>query len=165
MRPLRLQSAMEYLMTYSWAFLIIALVLVALFALGLFNPGTVINSQCILPAGLSCISAFMVSNGLASLNLLQATTAPINLTAWGCNTVQTVAHMYCPGTVCPAPAANQIKMQIGANYTFNVQCWSGSSTYSASPGGAFTGYLTINYTEVTSGFPHTIVGQLTAKVT
>jgi len=34
------QSAMEYLMTYSWAILIIAVVLAALFQLGIFNPMT-----------------------------------------------------------------------------------------------------------------------------
>jgi len=34
------QSAMEYLMTYSWAILIIAVVLAALFQLGVFNPMT-----------------------------------------------------------------------------------------------------------------------------
>ncbi len=31
------QSAMEYLMTYGWAILIIAVVLAALFSLGVFN--------------------------------------------------------------------------------------------------------------------------------
>ena len=34
---IRLQSAMEYLMTYGWAILIIAVVLGALFQLGVFN--------------------------------------------------------------------------------------------------------------------------------
>ncbi len=37
---LRLQSAMEYLMTYGWAILIIAVVLGALFQLGIFNAST-----------------------------------------------------------------------------------------------------------------------------
>ena len=36
----RSQSAMEYLMTYGWAILIIAVVLAALFELGIFNPMT-----------------------------------------------------------------------------------------------------------------------------
>ncbi len=40
MRLKRLQSAMEYLMTYGWAILIIAVVLGALFQLGVFNAGT-----------------------------------------------------------------------------------------------------------------------------
>ncbi len=34
------QSAMEYLMTYGWAILIIAIVMVAMFSLGIFNPLT-----------------------------------------------------------------------------------------------------------------------------
>ena len=34
---MKVQSAMEYLMTYGWAILIIAIVLVALFSLGVFN--------------------------------------------------------------------------------------------------------------------------------
>ncbi len=36
----RAQSAMEYLMTYGWAILIIAVVLGALFSLGIFNSAT-----------------------------------------------------------------------------------------------------------------------------
>ncbi len=38
--PSKLQSAMEYLMTYGWAILIIAVVLGALFQLGIFNAST-----------------------------------------------------------------------------------------------------------------------------
>ena len=34
MKDMKLQSAMEYLMTYGWAILIIAIVMVALFSLG-----------------------------------------------------------------------------------------------------------------------------------
>lgn len=168
MRPVKLQSAMEYLMTYSWALLVIALVLVALFTLGVFNPSSVISSQCILPAGLSCVSVYMVSNGLVSINLLQATNTPINITAWGCNANQSIKNMYCPGSVCvngAATTANQIKMQIGANYSYNVQCWGGTAKISSNPGSAFSGYITLNYTEFTTGFPHTVVGQLQAKVT
>jgi len=37
---LKAQSAMEYLMTYGWAILIISIVLAALFQLGVFNPMT-----------------------------------------------------------------------------------------------------------------------------
>src|SRR5271157_6101508 len=46
----RAQSAMEYLMTYGWAILIIAVVLGALFALGFFNSA---NLAPKVPAG-SC---------------------------------------------------------------------------------------------------------------
>ncbi|MDE1833537.1 MAG: LamG domain-containing protein [Candidatus Micrarchaeota archaeon] len=40
MRETRAQSAMEYLMTYGWAILIIAVVLAVLFTLGIFNANT-----------------------------------------------------------------------------------------------------------------------------
>ncbi len=37
---LKAQSAMEYLMTYGWAILIVIIVAAALYALGIFNPAT-----------------------------------------------------------------------------------------------------------------------------
>ncbi len=162
MPSFKLQSATEYLMTYSWAILIIALVVAALFAIGLFKPS--VGTQCILPGGLACSSVFLSSNGLLTINLLQVTTAPINVTSYGCNKNNTVAHMYCPNSVCPAPPDNQVRMLIGANYTFNVECWSGGSAYNGVVGGAYTGYIIINYTDSNSGFPHTVEGQLALSV-
>jgi hypothetical protein len=53
MANLRLQSAMEYLMTYGWAILIIAVVLVALFALGIFG-GSPLATTCIPSSGFQC---------------------------------------------------------------------------------------------------------------
>jgi hypothetical protein len=153
---------MEYLMTYSWAVLIIAIVLVALFSIGLFNPGSIVTSQCVLPAGLSCPSVSLSSNGLLQFSLLQVTETPINITAIGCNTNDTVSHMYQPYN--PVTTGNQIKLLIGANYTFAVPCWSGSATFSTSAGTSFRGYMILNYTDTTSGFPHTIIGQLAVKV-
>jgi len=39
------QSAMEYLMTYGWAILIVIIVAAALYALGVFNPATFTGRQ------------------------------------------------------------------------------------------------------------------------
>ncbi|MCL5239467.1 MAG: hypothetical protein M1286_03285 [Candidatus Marsarchaeota archaeon] len=160
MRFFRSQSAIEYLVTYGWAILAVVIVLAALYSLNIFNPGSVLPSQCILPAGLSCTSVSIASNGLAQINLLQATLTPINLTAYGCNLNSTVAHMQIPLN----PPTNQIRMQIGGNYSFTVQCYGGNSAYSAVPGTPFQGYLSINYTESTSGFPHVVIGRLTGKL-
>ncbi len=51
------QSAMEYLMTYGWAILIIAVVLSVLFGLGLFNSSNLSTSACIASPGYLCIGA------------------------------------------------------------------------------------------------------------
>jgi hypothetical protein len=48
------QSAMEYLMTYGWAILVIAVVLSALFGLGLFNSNSFANNACIATPGFLC---------------------------------------------------------------------------------------------------------------
>ncbi len=40
------QGALEYLMTYGWALLIIVVVAAALYALGVLNPATYASSQC-----------------------------------------------------------------------------------------------------------------------
>lgn len=161
MKGLRLQSAMEYLMAYSWAVLVIAIVLVVLFAIGLFSPGSLISSQCVLPAGLSCPGISLATNGLLWVNLLQVTTTPINITALGCNANNTVAHMYLPYN--PSAPNNQIKLLIGANYTFGVSCWAGANILNIPAGTSFRGFMIVNYTDTTSGFPHTVIGQVAVK--
>jgi hypothetical protein len=55
------QSAMEYLMTYGWAILIIAVVLGALFSLGVFSSGSFLGTTCIASSGYECISPLLHS--------------------------------------------------------------------------------------------------------
>lgn len=52
MRNLKAQAAMEYLMTYGWAILIVVIVAAALFALGIFTPPT--GARCTGFANLGC---------------------------------------------------------------------------------------------------------------
>lgn len=44
MNKMKAQTAMEYLMTYGWAILIVIIVGAALYALGIFNPATYTQS-------------------------------------------------------------------------------------------------------------------------
>ncbi|MGC8538644.1 MAG: hypothetical protein ACP5MK_02130 [Candidatus Micrarchaeia archaeon] len=158
---MKFQSAMEYLMTYGWALLIMAVVLAALFAMGIFNPSNFAGQECILPAGFSCLNYYLYQNGTAQINLQQATQSPINVTAIGCAQNTSAIVMQAPYN----PPSNQIYMPIGANYTFMVKCYnSAGSLYTESPGTLFTGSLVINYTETLTGFPHTIYGTIAVKV-
>ncbi len=105
----RLQSAMEYLMTYGWAILIIAVVLGALFQLGIFNASTFtpkappgachvfrpngpmtssfINLQGIcngeLPQYAASFSGSGTSNIVVQNTKITSPSGPITLTAWG----------------------------------------------------------------------------------
>jgi len=100
------QSAMEYLMTYGWAILIIAVVLGALFELGVFNannfapkappgacqvfrpngPGTTsfINLEGICTGEIPQYVAQFNGNGYITINIpnIPTTTMPRTITAW-----------------------------------------------------------------------------------
>ncbi len=58
------QSAIEYLMTYGWAILIIAVVLAALFELGVFNGSNLSPQACIAQAGFVCKNPVYTANGI-----------------------------------------------------------------------------------------------------
>jgi hypothetical protein len=60
-RPSRIQSAMEYLMTYGWAILVIALVVVALFSVGTFSLGAGVNG-CDAVSGFLCQKILLSSS-------------------------------------------------------------------------------------------------------
>ncbi len=61
-KTLKGQSAMEYLMTYGWAILIIAVVLAALFELGVFGSGGT-PQACIAQSGYICATPTFSANG------------------------------------------------------------------------------------------------------
>jgi hypothetical protein len=153
-RDQKAQSAMEYLVTYGWAILIIGIVLAALFYIGVFNPSSLSENQCILPADFGCVNAQMLPNGLLTTVIQQETPSTITVTAVGCNTNQTTANM---NTITPTT------LPIGSYLTLTPQCYMGTTEWSGPVGTVFVGYLTINYTVLQSGLPHTIFGSLVQK--
>ncbi len=70
---LKAQSAMEYLMTYGWAILIIAVVLASLFSLGVFNSGASLSTACIPLAGFTCSGPVLHNGNLTIVEIGQAT--------------------------------------------------------------------------------------------
>ncbi|MGC9204893.1 MAG: hypothetical protein ACP5FN_01265 [Candidatus Micrarchaeia archaeon] len=150
---------MEYLMTYGWAILVMGIILSALFVLGVFNPGTFAGQECLLEAGFSCLNIYLSPNGLLDINLMQATQSPIKVTAIGCSENASVAKMQAPN-----PPTNSVFLSIGANYTFPVQCYNQNNTpISLNPGSIFSGYIIINYTSITTGFPSTLTGRIITR--
>ena len=160
---MRSQSAMEYLMTYGWAILIIAIALMALYAMGLFSPKTLVSTSCVFPADFSCMNSQLLPNGNFSINLEQSTSSPINITAIGCNSDTAIYNMlgFNPN----------ITLQIGSNVSLPqsssqvLQCFSNGTVFTGSPGDVFHGYVIINYTDIETGFPHTVTGTVIEKMT
>lgn len=156
---MKAQSAIEYLITYSWAIIIITITLGAIYALGLFNPNYFISNQCIFHADFGCLSAFLYANGLVTVNIQQSTSSPINITGVGCNIIGNSTNM------TTYTGANQIYLPIGSNVTLSAQCYSNGTVFVSQPGTLYKGYFVISYTNLQVGFTHLTSGQLIEKST
>src|SRR3989338_4683684 len=53
------QAALEFLMTYGWAILVVLIVIGALAYFGVFNPSNLLPERCALQSGLECKDWFI----------------------------------------------------------------------------------------------------------
>ncbi|MDE1865557.1 MAG: hypothetical protein KGH94_02875 [Candidatus Micrarchaeota archaeon] len=123
---------MEYLMTYGWAILIIAVVLAALFSLNVFHPS--LGNSCIGQPGYSCTSATITQQGVLTFTLGQGTGSTLYNVAFACTAT-----------------SNAVFTPNSATYPFNaitsagvVQAAQYSTTVAASNSLISTGQLTIS---------------------
>lgn len=154
------QSAMEYLMTYGWAILIISLAIVIIFEL--INVNSLPVQQCVLPAGFSCLNYFLIQNGLLQINFVQTTQYPINITAIGCSNPSAVTNMFVTN---PSHQAVGNAIPVSSNYSVSVQCYSNGTKLTGQPGTIFSGWVAINYTQAYTNIPGTVFGKITTKFT
>jgi len=158
---MRLQDAMEFMITYGWAILILAIALVTLYSLGVFKAGSTAPNICALPADVGCVNEALFPTGLLIINIQQATPYTINVVAIGCNDKGLTNNALIPLNVISPP----VTISIGGNYTFNnIQCYSNYLPYGAPIGSTYTGYIIVNYTDLSTGFQHTAQGSLIQQV-
>ncbi len=120
---------MEYLMTYGWAILIIAIVLGVLYYLGVFTQVGSLGTSCIASAGYLCQNPSMASNGVLSFTLGQSTGAA----------------QYNIGLAC-ASTANSAGLPYLGTYSGNAFYYPNSAGVAAS-----TVYLSANAISLVSG--------------
>ncbi len=78
------QSAMEYLMTYGWAILIIAVVLAALDLLGVFNGSAFVGTACLATPGYTCSNPVLATNGMLNFSFEQSTGQTLTNVQFAC---------------------------------------------------------------------------------
>jgi len=81
----RLQAAMEYLVTYGWAILILAIVVGVLWYVGVFSNLSGSSSTCIGASDYLCGAPVLASNGLISVTMEQLGTTAPTITGMGCS--------------------------------------------------------------------------------
>ncbi len=156
------QSAMEYLMTYGWAIIVILVVLAALYILNIFTPNRILGNQCTVNFKYSCTDLVLATNGTVSLLLGQNTgTTEYNI-AIACTQTKNATGGPLPSTAWVyIDAAGAVKTSYSATsaYLFesgtslsinNIPCYgpTGSALGSKNYGSGFTGFLWMQHTRM-----------------
>ncbi len=155
------QSAMEYLMTYGWAILIILIVLGVLYLLGVFSPNSILGGQCNVQFKYSCTGFALATNGTASFllgqntgrdefNIAVACTAGINSTGGPYAGTSPWIYLNASGTehVSYSPSS-AFRLNSGSSVQVNATpCYStdGAALGTHPIGTTFDGYLWMEYT-------------------
>jgi len=173
---------MEYLMTYGWAILIIAVVLGALFSLRVFNSGALLESSCVAGPGYLCQSPILDVNGNLMITFGQSTGSAMYNVGMACAATATSTGLPSPttsfmyltalgaATAVPAngPAVGALTMMNGQTVSITlVKCFNSAGSalmLASSPiGTSFSGSIWLNFT-LTSGAPGGANPMLTAKI-
>ncbi len=158
----RAQSAMEYLMTYGWAILVIAVVLAALFALGVFNGGS-LGTACVAQSGFLCkISVLSAASGNLIVTVGQATGS----TWYSANVAFLNSTLVSSANTAAFYTATSNSVALGTLQSGTSQQINLPIVQSVSSvGTSITGQLWARYTTSSGGatFYYTEIGVVTAK--
>ncbi len=138
------QAAIEFIMTYGWAILVVLVAIAALAYFGVLSPDRFLPEKCTFPPGIACTDFTVTTAGMNVVlqNSLGQDITMVSLTdeSGSCST-------------SPGSALNNGDT---ATYTF-------SSCTHGSVGSRYTTDVTVVYTTA-SGLNHTRIGSVTGRV-
>lgn len=143
-KPKRAQAAMEFLMTYGWAILVVLAAIGALAYFGVLSPGKFVPESCMLPStsGLACLD-FSVTETEAHLFVMNSGGRDLIL-----NNI----------TIGDCTEELDVSFTDGTQQLINVSCDFGSAGEKSKKD------LVLTYTVQESGFTKTASGSLTAQI-
>ena len=149
------QAAMEYLMTYGWAILIIALALGVLYSLGILNPSALTPQVCSLSAPFFCFNQYLGSSGDLTFTLAQGSGSTIIINKIACVDNSLLGNNGLPKDQKYWSNGWLTSIPSGSSATFKVKCYaSNGNSYTGKIGSTFFGTLLINasYSGSTTSF-------------
>ena len=145
------QAALEFLMTYGWAILVVLVAVGALAYFGVLSPDKFLPAKCTLQAGIACLDhkATPTQVQVVVQNSLGFDLSSITVKAGGCGTSSS-----------PATLAN------GDKGTYSITCDSDPVTPGNQPltGSKYNAQLNISYTITETGLSHNNLGQITTRI-
>ncbi len=134
----RSQSALEYMMTYGWAILVIVIVAAVLYSLGIFSPASSISSTVTGFSNLGSVTAECFNGGGLVLSLGDSTGNPIEITK-----INTTSQT---GTPLSANFSTVISPSGSVDFVVAGAC-------SNTSGSRYSNHVTVAYTEPGQVFP------------
>ncbi|HLD19387.1 MAG TPA: hypothetical protein VJB90_05265 [Candidatus Nanoarchaeia archaeon] len=151
------QAAMEFLMTYGWAILVVLVVIAALSYFGVLDPSNVVPDRCSFSAAFTC-SDFLVQDTAGNditFTLLNGAGKDIyvyslNVSGQGLSSICSATIEGNSGILIPAGVEGQLNL---SNCQFTASSLTKKNKYS----------ILINYTQAGSTFVKTQSGELFTK--
>ena len=140
------QAAMEFLMTYGWAILVVLAAIAALAYFGVLSPDRFLPNKCTLPSGMACLDFTVADTGVVQVAMQNSVGFEMR------NAQATLVTGNC--------SSQMVNLTNGAKVTF---AFSGCTVGQA--GSKVNDELQIAYTNADSGLSHIASGSLIAKVT
>ncbi|HLD02789.1 MAG TPA: hypothetical protein VJC07_03770 [Candidatus Nanoarchaeia archaeon] len=145
------QAALEFLMTYGWAILVVLIAIGALAYFGVLNPGRFLPSTCVLFPGVSC-NDFKVNT--TSITLIVRNGVGENLNPFTINVSS--AATTCPNVGATASGG----LSDGEQETLTIDC---GASDPGSVGSRFKAALNVSY-NTSAGVTHTRVGEIVSQI-
>ena len=138
------QAALEFIMTYGWAILVVLVAIGALAFFGVLSPDRFLPAKCTFQAGIACLDHKATVTTL-ELNLQNSLGRDI--------TVSRLTADQCTAIAAPIPAV--VSNGGTASYTF---------TTCTNPGTKYSGHVNISYTPIGLSISHTNQGDITTRI-
>ncbi len=146
--PRKSQAAMEFLMTYGWAILVVLVAIGALAYFGVLSPDRFLPAKCQLPAGIACTD-FRIDGVANTLTIVLRNGLGFDTTAVG---------IYATG--CTESTGNTLNNGQQAN--FPLTCSADPDTLVS--GQKYSGDVNVTYTNVDTDLAHKVQGTITGRV-
>ena len=142
MKNIKSQAALEFLMTYGWAILVVLVAIGALAYFGVLSPDKFLPARCTLQAGIACLDHKATATGLTVVlqNSIGFDVTVDNIKATACNATGSQGIMTNGAKLGP----------------LTLVC--------VNPGSKYSGQLNITYTITDTQIQHNNVGDITTRI-
>ncbi|MDE1874235.1 MAG: hypothetical protein KGI04_03915 [Candidatus Micrarchaeota archaeon] len=157
MRLLRAQAAVDFMMSYGIALIIIFIAVAVIYKVSILSPALA-TSTCTGAPGFSCEAAALNSNGILTLQLSQATGGTVTINGAACSSLPSsvgnlpaygnvhVSNVVTGNYVGANVIGTGISLYSGSSNTLVIYCYSSTGVATGSLGTSFTGFVWLNYT-------------------